>query len=387
MIKIYDIATTSQGSYRLLRTRVKKINRRNDISNSIICPPGYWTELIKDEGIDVIEFPMVRNLTLGSILTEFFRLFNLFAQKKPDIIHTHNSKAGGLARIAAWLCNLVHQHKIIIIHQVHGFYFTQLTGLQRAVYEWIERILSWFTDCILFQNQYEFKWGRSHLWKKTILRLIGNGINFEEFNGHLSKKKKATLGVKKIIHIARIEPVKNHELAIQSIRSLMTRYPNDRFQVAFIGEGVHEHLGGLLVADNLANHVRFTGPLDRDAIIRHLLQADISILTSIKEGMPRVLIESMLFAIPCVATKVIGTEELIQNGYNGYLVPLGDSEAFADRLHNLISDETLWREMSSNARRQAERHYNEDTVIGRIVEIYRSFYYNQLTVTDSEELK
>jgi glycosyltransferase involved in cell wall biosynthesis len=368
VIRVYDFATTSQGASRLLKTRVMKIDSLEGLENFIVCPSGRWTELMKREGVKIKELPMSRSLTPIWSLLELIAAYRLLRNDTPDIIHTHNSKAGALVRLAAWVFNRLHQHQIVIIHQVHGFHFIHLSGFRRWIFKLIEAILSLFTDYLLFQNQYEYTLARRNMFAKSIY--IGNGVSFDELLPYLPKEKAAYSKTKTVVCVARIEPVKNHAMLIEALRMLKDQYGFTDFRTILIGEGDHSHLDPMIRRYGLADHIKFTGPLDHTDVLRYLQNADLSILTSKKEGKPRAIIESMVLSVPCVGTNVIGTNEVIIDGLNGFLADLHDYMTLANRMHRLLTDNALWQKVSKNARKYAEKHFDEDAVIAKIVDLY-----------------
>jgi hypothetical protein len=119
-IRVVDIASTGQGAYRLLRTRVKKINDDGRFENYIISPGGEWAEKIKSLGIKHISYDIDRGLNPFNAFMEIRRLEKLLLEINPDIVHSHNSKSGAAARIAAYRINKRYKKSIKIIHQVHG---------------------------------------------------------------------------------------------------------------------------------------------------------------------------------------------------------------------------------------------------------------------------
>ncbi len=367
-IKIIDFSTTTQGALRLLLSRVKKINEGSDINNIILCPEGPDAEVIRNSGVQVKTIDVTRGLGILNIIKESIVLFKTIKSENPDIIHTHNSKAGAIGRIICWMYNFFHQKKMIIIHQVHGFHFTKYNGIKRKIFYIIERILGLLTDILLFQNRYEYELAYSFNLKKCKLIYISNGINFDEFNK--IDKKKSNENIKKIICVARIEPVKNHVMLIEALNILEQKHQFKNYKLYLIGEGDRELISDKIKKYRLTDKVVFTGKLDRDEIKRYLASADISVLSSIKEGKPRSIMESMYFGIPCIATDVIGSNELIENGKNGYLVPLNNHEMMADRIYDILNDNTLAKKISENARKYCLEHCDENKVVDYLKKIY-----------------
>jgi len=321
-IKVVDIANTDYGAYRFLGTRVKKINNDDRFENYIISPSGEWSEKIKSLGIKHIPFNMDRGLNPINTLKEIKRLEELIMEINPDIVHSHNSKTGALARIAVNHINKKYKKTIKIVHQVHGYYFTACKGIKKKIFFHIENYLAKKTDVLLFQNKYELNLSIKHGMNKYCdLEYIGNGVNFEEFNKYLTGTVNfKNISSRQIVCIARLEPIKNYEMLIRSLGILKNKFNPPDFRAVFMGEGDKDKFTKLIEANNLKDNIKFTGLIDRKDTIKNISESSISVLTSIKEGKPRAMIESLLLGIPCVGTDVVGTNEVIVNNKNGYLV-------------------------------------------------------------------
>jgi glycosyltransferase involved in cell wall biosynthesis len=253
-IKVIDFATTSQGAWRLLYSRVNKINSDSRISNIIVCPDGDEISLIKKGGVDVRTMRIERGLGMINVLNEMSDFYRILKSEKPSVIHTHNSKAGAIGRLMCFLYNKTHKEKIYIIHQVHGYHFTKFSGFKRKLFYELERWLSRFTDSLFFQNRYEFELTQKFGFKKLKLELIGNGINFSEMKKNAEKTSRE---LKNIICIARIEPVKNHEMIIRSAALLKKK--TDKYIIYIIGEGETEPLVKLAEKLDVKEKIVFTG--------------------------------------------------------------------------------------------------------------------------------
>ncbi len=127
-IRIIDIASTDQGAYRLLKTRVKKIDSDMRFENVILCPEGLWQRKMINDGVKCITYNVHRELGIRGIWREIIELERILVENNPQIVHSHNSKTGALARIAVKRVNKKYGKKITMIHQVHGFFFYRLKG-------------------------------------------------------------------------------------------------------------------------------------------------------------------------------------------------------------------------------------------------------------------
>jgi glycosyltransferase involved in cell wall biosynthesis len=370
MTKIIDLATTMQGASRLLRTRVKKINESGEFINYIVCPEDK-ENIVTASDHDVIPITVQRKIGILQTIREILSVRRVFKREKPHIIHTHNSKAGAIGRITAFFINLVQKEKIIVIHQVHGYYFNVLKGIKKIIFILIEYALAFISDILLFQNRYEYKQSRRlGMHRFTRLLYLGNGIDFTEFLPvrHNTKKPSEPFH---FICIARVEPVKNHIMLIKALEYLATSLHFTDFICYCIGEITDSSIVASAQSTRAASFIRFTGPLSRREIKHYLEKAQLSFLTSFKEGMPRSIMESMLFGIPCLVTDVIGTNELVMDGVNGYRVKINDYKFFAQKIKYLCDNPLEWEKLSDNCRHHALEHFNEDNIVVKLQAMYR----------------
>lgn len=373
-IRIADLVNTDYGAYRLLRTRVQKIEQDENFVNYIVCPAGEWSEKMKKQGIKVINVNLSNSLKINEVLHEIKDLEKVFKEYKIDIVHTHTSKPGVTGRIAAKKAKVP-----LVIHQVHTFHFMRYNGIRRFIFEKIEKHMASYANFMLFQNKDEFEFCLKNKYsKKTVLKYIGNGISFEEFDNYLNKEKNYNPGQKNIACIARLEEVKNHKMLFRSLKYLIEVYNYTDFKLNLYGEGEEEiKLKEFAKSLNIESFVNFVGTLDRKEMIDSIFQSDLSVLTSYKEGKPRALMESSALGVPIVATDVIGTREVVKNGKTGYLVKLNDYESFAEKMYELLTNEKKWAEFSKNAKEVAAEEFNEDNVVRQLKELYYSLKNNK----------
>jgi glycosyltransferase involved in cell wall biosynthesis len=110
--------------------------------------------------------------------------------------------------------------------------------------------------------------------------------------------------------------------------------------------------------------------VEHDKLPDYYLDADLFVLPSLAEGMPNVVLEAMGSGLPIVATRVPGSEELIQHGENGYLVASRDSQALAQTLITLINDRTL-REKMGKQSKEIVSQYTWESIAEQYFELYQ----------------
>jgi glycosyltransferase involved in cell wall biosynthesis len=153
----------------------------------------------------------------------------------------------------------------------------------------------------------------------------------------------------RIVMIGRLADGKGFDVLLDAVESM----PEDT-SVCIVGEGP---LAGELASEvekrGLTDSVFLTGY--RDDIPNVLAASDILTLPSFREGTPRVITEAMASGLPVVATDIAGIPEQVEDGESGYLVPVGDPNALADRLSRLLSERDRRERMGARGQERAER--------------------------------
>jgi glycosyltransferase involved in cell wall biosynthesis len=169
--------------------------------------------------------------------------------------------------------------------------------------------------------------------------------------------------------VANIRAPKGHEYLIRAARKVVDRFPMARFLAA--GEAhplLSPSLEALVRELGLEREFLFLG--FRDDVDRILNALDVSVLPSISEGFPFVTLESMALARPTVSTRCGGPEEIVEDGKTGYLVPVADPQALADRILELLGDPERSVAMGAAARRKIERAFSLRSMTDRYEELY-----------------
>ena len=101
-----------------------------------------------------------------------------------------------------------------------------------------------------------------------------------------------------------------------------------------------------------------------------MLAADIFVLPSRREGMPNVLMEAMMRALPCVATDISGCQDLIDHNVNGLLVPAADITSLAQNIIFMLTNRTMAAKMGANARQTIIQSYNIEDIADKYAALY-----------------
>jgi len=291
---------------------------------------------------------LAREINPFKDLAALIELFRIIKKEKPEIVHTHSSKAGVLGRLAARLAGAP-----VIIHTFHGFGFHERQNFfKRSLFIFLERLCAFFSDALIFVSNANMDYARSaRIGEEKKYRLIRSGIKLKNYPAAIDRAaKRKTLGVPAnavlVVSLGNFKPQKNPAHFIAAARRLLAEFRDTAFM--FVGGG--EKLEGARAeAASLGLGTRCLFPGWRQDSAEILAAADIFMMTSLWEGLPRSLVEAMKTGLPPVCYKTDGVADLISDGANGFAVEPGDLETLIARLRLLISDPALRSEMAARA--------------------------------------
>jgi glycosyltransferase involved in cell wall biosynthesis len=292
-----------------------------------------------------------------------------------DIVHVHTPVASLVGRLAAHLARVP-----LVVYTAHGFYFHEhMPAGRKAMHIALERRFGRYTDFLFTQSAEDAATAiREHIMPPSRVLAIGNGVPLDAFEGvspeaiaqcrkHLSLDATAVVvGI-----VGRLVEEKGYG-EFFAAASLLAR-ENQGVYFLVVGDVVKgdrtpfkdritERLRGDAV---LRQRVRFIQHTDDIPTIMRVI--DIFVLPSHREGMPRSIIEAMAAGKPVVATNIRGCREEVVDAETGYLVPVRDAAALADRIRRLLADPSLRRTQGRAGRRRAEALFSEAGVVGRLV--------------------
>lgn len=191
--------------------------------------------------------------------------------------------------------------------------------------------------------------GHDHVRVKPVVPM-----NLEEFLA-LRRPQPSARATTRLLYVGRFTRQKNLGLLIQVARTLRAeRAP--AFEIRMVGDGPEAgRLRALIEREGLSRSVTLAGAVSRDRIAAVFGESDVLVLTSHYEGYPRVFMEAAAAAMPIVTTAVSGADEAVAHGDTGYIVPVGDAEAFSASVLRLLDDPSLRLQMGEAARRRVRR--------------------------------
>jgi glycosyltransferase involved in cell wall biosynthesis len=367
---VVDVVNLSSSAHSLLEKRVLAL-REAGIDNRIVCMDGPYVKTLRDAGIPVHTVPLPRGLDPWRLCASTLAIARYLRRVRADVVHTHCSVPGAVGRVAAWMARVP-----VIVHTVHGFHFHEGTPwAKRLPFLWAERLCGRMTDTLLTQNRSDLELAeRFGIGPEERRRRIGNGIDLARFRPCAGAPRPPEPYL--ITCVARFEPVKNHGMLLAAVKRLHEE--GIPFRLRLVGEGA-----GLSECRRHCVDLGIEGVVDflgyRDDIPALLAESDVAVLTSMKEGIPRAVLEAMAMAVPVVATWVPGTREALRPGVTGLAVELGDVDGLADALRTLLADPAMRRRFGEAGRNVALEEFDEQPIAETLSRIYRARLASRLS--------
>jgi len=311
-------------------------------------------------------------------LSDFFaliKLIKILKKEKPDIVHTHSSKAGILARWAAKFTDVP-----IIIHTFHGFGFNDYQKpLVKNFFILLEKITAKITDKLICVSNENIKTAlKNRIGTQDKYILIRSGIkifNYRDIKIDI-RQKKLELGLKEnskiITTIGPFKPQKNL-LDFIEMAKIVTFSPSHLLTFSpyflIIGDGQQrKELETKIKNLRLNDKVYLLGW--RKDIPEILAITDVFVMTSLWEGLPRAVVEAMVSGKPVVAYSVDGIKDIIVDGKNGFLAEPKDIKTLSEKVVKILSDENLAKKIGENARSTIDETFDIDFMVKQQEKLY-----------------
>jgi glycosyltransferase involved in cell wall biosynthesis len=332
------------------------------ISGRTVDPPPQLSEALQTARVPWFEVScLIRPVGLPHDLQALWHVLRLIRRLRPDIVHTHSSKAGFVGRLAAKMARVPH-----ILYTPHGHvfqgYFSPFVTrrfilMERLAARWTDRIIT-LTDAEADQH---------------LALGIGRREQFLTIPSGIDLDRVTAVAPRRLVHgtivgtVARLVPVKGHLFLLDAIPKILHRCPQAQF--VFVGEGeMRPALEEQARRLGLGGRITFAG--FQEDVPALLAGMDTFVLPSLNEGMGRVLVMAMALGKPIVATRVGGVPELLGDGEAGILVPPEDSDAIAEAVSTLLCDSPRARALGETGRRRASR-YSAEAMVCALAKVYR----------------
>lgn len=363
LIDELDIGGTEQQILEL----VKRLDRHKYTPMVCCFRPGRVSKEIEALGVPVFTLRKKTKLDLSLL----FSLIRLIRRERIDLVQTYLFTANTWARLAAVLAGaplIVSSERNVNMWEKR---YKQILG----------KILDRWTHATIANSgavkEYLMSKGIAH----EKIHVIYNGVDPERFSAAVSPETtKQTFAIpaqhRVVGMMARLEPAKDVHTFLRAAAIIAEKTKDVSFLIVG-GGSLQQDLKQEVRLLGIADRIIFTGPR-RD--IPHLLAAcDLSVMSSLKEGMSNTIMESMAAGKPMVATNVGGNPELVVEGETGFLVPIRDPSALATAIDKVLAMPTLAQQMGEKARERIERLFSVNALVTATEQLYDKLVYCHLS--------
>jgi len=369
MPKFLFVANVARDLYNF-RIGLMRVLRKKGFEVVCIAPEDGFVEKFKDEGFRFIPLEYLRRESKGLFnnLLLIWELYKIYKEEKPDLIFHYTIKPNIFGNIASGIAGI----RSISVVTGLGSFFVRKSVLQ-IVIKYLYKFSFIFTEKVFFLNTDDrdlfVKEGIIPSKKEVLVN--GEGIDTDyfspEFCKEYSKKRKDHLV---FLLIARLLWDKGIGEFVESARKVKERYPEVEFWL----------LGPLDKANPTAVPSKTIKSWEEKGIIKYLgvvddvrpliHQSDVVILPSYREGIPRSLLEAISMGKPIITTDAPGCREVVEDGKNGFLVPVKDVEALTNAMIKFIElTEEERQEMGHYSREKAIREFDEKIIVKKYIEV------------------
>lgn len=332
---------------------------------------------------------MQRSISFKNDKIAYQKIKKIIQDFKPDIVHTHASKAGTLGRLAASKCKVP-----VIVHTFHGHVFHSYFGKAKTLfYKNIERKLAKKSTKIIAISDIQKNelWKEHKICKADKLSVIPLGFDLSRFQENLTEKradfrKKYQLKEDEIAIgiIGRLVPIKNHPLFINAIKDIK-KSSSKKIRAFIIGDGEDkEKLIDLLKNIDLDfvewNKNQQPATVTFTSWIKDIDWAnaglDIIALTSLNEGTPVSLIEAQAANKPIVTTNVGGVENIVLKDETAFITESNNSKQFTKALLTLVNDKELRDSMGKNGWEFVQEKFSYNRLTTDMKKLYLTLLNN-----------
>lgn len=356
------------GAEALIATLLEGLAKKQGIEVfAVVYNQGKLADILRSAGIETRVIDEKKN----PLPKLFLKTVRFLEHTRADIVHTHRYKENIIGALAARICRIQR-----VVRTQHGLPepFTGLKKTKMKLYLLLDLLVARIlTNKVILVSKNMRSYFLPKFGKSKLLT-IHNGIKFNiAYTNSDSRSIRAELGIPPgdsiIGTVGRLVPVKGYDRLLRVAKYILEQDTSVTFLV--VGNGpLRRKLEELAGELNIEAKVIFTG--FRDDIPSLLGIMDIFVMSSIYEGIPMSLLESMTLSKPVVSTRVGGIPEVIREGIDGLLVDPADEKALSDACLDLLRNPERARQMGANAKTRSFQEFSQEAMVDAFARQYLS---------------
>lgn len=322
---------------------------------------------------------MKRSISPIRDLMSIINMYRLLRKEKPYIIHSMTPKAGMVSMIASFFARVPHR-----IHTFTGLIFPTCTGLKKKILIGVDKITCLCSTKIIPEG----KGVKDDLLNNSItkkqLAVIGNGNVNGIDTSHFSRdiisstnlnQLKAKLGIKVdefvFLSVGRVVRDKGIIELITAFKRLSLMYPKLRLVILGDFERNLDPIPDEIEQEIINNKSIIYCGYEND-VRPYFAISDVFVFPSYREGFPNVVLQAGAMEIPSIVTDINGSNEIIENGVNGLIIPSKDSSVLFEKMQHLYLNNNELIELKNNCRNIIVEKYEQSFVWKEMLKMYKS---------------
>ena len=337
-IDFYISSLSGGGAENVLTTLAKELkNNGHKVSiTSLEKRPQFYSV---DAGIELIKHNNTKKGRLKEIIADFKDIRRQLKERKDtDICVSFLSRCN----LQVLLCSLFLHKKVVVCDRNNP-----LKEHSKLVF-WLSNQVYRLASAVFVQTEQIKSFYPKYLQKK--MYVIENTLDTAKLDAQCDDE---IAPENTIISIGRLEPQKDFKTLISAFGTIADKYPD--WKVKIFGKGnMHDELQQFIDNKNLSERVLLCGRTETP--FKELKKSKVFVLSSHYEGFPNVLCEGMYAGLPCISSDCVsGPRELINDGENGFLFPIGNEKILAEKLDLLLSSDEICGIMGDRAKNTVKR--------------------------------
>lgn len=375
MKKIIRATTAPQSLDTFCKGLLKDLSQEYEVI--ALSSPGESLDTVGTrEGVRTIAVPMERQISLGKDIKSLFALIKVFRQERPDMVHSMTPKAGLLCMMAAWLTRVP-----VRLHTFTGLVFPTSTGIKRKILMLTDKITCTFSTNIIPEGEgvkndlINFKITRKPLKVLGYGNVRGVDMTYYDRTPEVEEKAEALRKPDSFtfLFVGRIVRDKGINELITAFKILFCDYPRIRlFLVGSFEDELDPVEPETLAAINDYDTIMAVGRKTGLDLLAYYSASDCFVFPSYREGFPNTVLEAGALGLPSIVTEINGSREIIQDRYNGLIVPPRDADALYRAMKWIMDNPDARQAMSSVARNHIASHFEQGFVRQCLYDYYKS---------------
>lgn len=371
-MRTLHITTVDLTAFCFLRSWFRHL-RSHGHEVSLACHFERFREPLAEDCDRLFPVSIPRRIRPLQDLRALWQLIRLIRAYRPDLVHTHTSKAGFLGRLAAWICGVP-----LVLHTIHELPQNAARHpLVKRLYCWLERLAAhWCHHLITVSQVNERQILAEGICAGSKLSFIREGLELQRYVPRLSAQELRRQwglpsGARVLGMAARLEPAKGHRDLLEAFR----RLAQDRrdLHLVLMGSGhLEEELKQRVESMGLERQVHFLGWVED--LVSCIAALDIFVLSSHYEGLGIVLLEALALGVPTISTRVGGTQDVLVHEVYGLFAEPHDPRGLAEQVERFLADPGWARSLAKAGQEYVRREFRAEVADERMLQLYEQLW-------------